>query len=57
MKNTNNYITNGVGYLALLAAVVEQAKHDAAKGDSDAECGIKEWAEIFEEDINFNMYE
>ena len=56
MEKTN-YITNGVGYLALLAAVVEQAKHDAAKGDADAERGIEEWADIFAEDANFNLYE
>ena len=56
MKKTN-YITNGVGYLALLAAVVEQAKHDATKGDADAEKGIEEWADIFAEDVNFNLYE
>lgn len=30
MENTNkNYILNGVGYTALLAAVVEQARYDA----------------------------
>ena len=65
MANTNtvnvtetvNYITKGVGYLALLAAIVEQARHDAAKGDADAEKGIEEWAEIFEQDANFNLYE
>ena len=56
MEKTN-YITNGVGYLALLAAVIEQARHDAAKGDADAERGIEEWADVFEEDVNFNMYE
>lgn len=62
MNNSNvtatvNYITKGVGYLALLAAVVEQARADARKGDADAEKGIAEWAEIFEEDANFNLYE
>ena len=54
---TVNYITKGVGYLALLAAIVEQARVDARKGDADAEKGIAEWAEIFEEDANFNLYE
>lgn len=54
---TVNYITKGVGYLALLAAIVEQARADARKGDADAEKGIEEWAEIFEEDANFNLYE
>lgn len=62
MENTNanattNYIMGGVGYLALLAAIVEQARADARKGDADAEKGIAEWAEIFEEDANFNLYE
>lgn len=52
-----NYITNGVGYIALLAAVVEQAKHDAAKGDKDAEKGIEEWADVVAEDVNFKLYE
>lgn len=54
---TTNYIMGGVGYLALLAAIVEQARADARKGDADAEKGIAEWAEIFEEDANFNLYE
>lgn len=57
VTETVNYITKGVGYLALLAAIVEQARHDAAKGDADAEKGIEEWAEIFEQDANFNLYE
>ena len=57
MENTNNYILNGVGYTALLAAVVEQAKHDASRGDADALKGIEEWREVVESDINFKIYE
>lgn len=58
MKNENtNYILNGVGYTALLAAVVEQAKNDAARGDMDALKGIEEWREVVESDINFKIYE
>lgn len=57
MENTNNYILNGVGYTALLAAVVEQARHDASKGDTDALKGIEEWREVVESDINFKIYE
>lgn len=58
MKNENiNYIMNGVGYTALLAAVVEQARHDAARGDEDAAIGIEEWKEVVESDINFKIYE
>ena len=52
-----NYIMGGVGYIALLAAVIEQAKLDAAKGDADAEKGIEEWADIVAEDANFKLYE
>ena len=54
---TNNYIMGGVGYLALLAAIVEQARIDANKGDKDAEVGITEWAEIAAEDVNFKVWE
>lgn len=58
MENKNtNYILNGVGYTALLAAVVEQARNDAAKGDVDALKGINEWKEVVESDINFKIYE
>ena len=58
MENKNtNYILNGVGYTALLAAVVEQARNDAAKGDTDALKGINEWKEVVESDINFKIYE
>ena len=62
MENTNtNYITKGTGYMALLAAIVEQARHDAnGKDRADAEdalLGIKEWQNIAVEDVNFKMYE
>ena len=58
MENKNtNYIMNGVGYTALLAAVVEQAKHDAARGDEDAAKGIEEWRDVVESNINFKIYE
>lgn len=58
MKNENtNYILNGVGYTALLAAVVEQARNDANRGDADALKGINEWKEVVESDINFKIYE
>ena len=58
MKNENrNYILNGVGYTALLAAVVEQARYDAERGDADALKGIDEWREVVESDINFKLYE
>lgn len=58
MENKNtNYILNGVGYTALLAAVVEQARNDASKGDMDALKGIEEWREVVESDINFKIYE
>lgn len=62
MKNTNvsattNYIMGGVGYMALLAAIVEQARIDANKGDKDAEVGIAEWADIALEDVNFKVWE
>ena len=64
MEN-RNYIMNGVGYTALLAAVIEQARVDEAKalkrGDmkevADCEAGISEWADIAQSDINFNIYE
>lgn len=61
MKNTN-YITKTTGYLGLMAAIVEQARHDArvAKTETeriDAEAGIKEWADIAAADINFKIYE
>lgn len=48
---------NGVGYTALLAAVVEQARHDAERGDTDALKGIEEWKEVVESNINFKIYE
>lgn len=54
---TNNYIMGGVGYMALLAAIVEQARIDANKGDKDAEVGIAEWADIALEDVNFKVWE
>lgn len=58
MENKNtNYILNGVGYTALLAAVVEQARNDASRGDMDALKGIEEWQEVVESDINFKIYE
>ena len=58
MKNKNtNYILNGVGYTALLAAIVEQARNDAQRGDADALKGINEWKEVVESDINFKIYE
>lgn len=62
MKNTNasattNYIMGGVGYIALLAAIVEQARIDANKGDKDAELGIAEWADVVAEDVNFKVWE
>ena len=53
----HKYITNGVGYIALLAAVIEQAKKDVLNGDADAQKGIDEWANLFMEDINFKLYE
>lgn len=64
MEN-RNYILNGVGYVSLLAAVVEQARVDEAKalkrGDmaevADCEAGISKWANIAQADINFNIYE
>ena len=58
MENTNkNYILNGVGYTAHLAAVVEQARYDAQRGDADALKGIEEWKNVVESDINFKLYE
>lgn len=56
MEKTN-YILGGVGYLALLAAVVEQARLDAKRGDADAEKGIEEWADVVAADMNFNIWE
>ena len=58
----NNYITNGVGYTALLAAVIEQARHDAAHSKSetdraDALRGIDEWRQEVESNLNFRLYE
>lgn len=58
MENTNtNYILGGAGYVALLAAIVEQARNDAARGDEDAAQGIEEWKKVVESDINFRVYE
>lgn len=59
------YITRGVGYVALLAAVVEQAREDikkaTKKGDmadvADCERGISEWAAEVESNLNFKLYE
>ena len=60
MEKTN-YILNGVGYTALLASIVEQARHDAKsrneKDARDAMQGIKEWQDVVESDINFKIYE
>ena len=56
MEKTN-YIVRGTGYIALLAAVIEQARIDAKKGDTDAELGIEEWADIAAADTNFKIYE
>ena len=55
MEKTS-YILNGVGYTALLAAVIEQARKDSKK-DADALKGIEEWKEVVESDINFKIYE
>lgn len=60
-----NYITRGVGYVALLAAVVEQAREDAKKARkkgnmavvTDCEKGISEWANVVESNLNFKLYE
>lgn len=60
-----NYITRGVGYVALLAAVVEQAREDAKKarkkGDmaevADCEKGVAQWAAEVESNLNFKLYE
>jgi len=58
MENTNtNYILGGTSYVALLAAIVEQARNDAARGDADAAQGIEEWKKVVESDINFRIYE
>ena len=58
---TTNYITSGTGYIALLAAIVEQARHDAkGKNKADAEdalAGIKEWRNEVMENLNFKIYE
>lgn len=58
---TTGYITKGAGYIALLSAIIEQAKHDAQSKDAadaaDAKRGIKEWQNEVLEDINFNCYE
>ena len=56
MEKTN-YIMGGVDYMALLAAIVEQARADAKRGDKDAELGIAEWADVVAEDVNFKLYE
>ena len=56
MEKTN-YIMGGVGYVALLAAIIEQARVDAKKGDADAEIGIAGWANIAAEDVNFRVWE
>lgn len=60
MENTT-YILSGVGYEALLAAIIEQARHDSkSKNEAvarDAEAGIKEWKAVLEADINFKVYE
>ena len=60
-----NYITRGVGYVALLAAVVEQAREDIKKATkkgnmaevADAKKGIAEWAAEVESNLNFKLYE
>ena len=58
MENKNTkYILNGVGYTALLAAIVEQARNDAQRGDADSLKGINEWKEVVESDIHFKIYE
>lgn len=64
MKRTN-YITRGVGYTALLAAVIEQANEDAKKTTKrgniteaeDALAGIAEWKDEVESNLNFKVYE
>lgn len=64
MKRTN-YITRGVGYTALLAAVIEQANEDAKKATKrgniteaeDALAGIAEWKDEVESNLNFKVYE
>ena len=62
MENTINYITNGVGFTALLAAVIEQARHDATHSKNEADrkdalLGIEEWRQEVEADLNFKLYE
>lgn len=61
-NRTTTYILNGVGYAALLAAVIEQARNDAANATDEAEAadalaGIAEWRAEVEADINFKIYE
>ena len=64
MERTN-YITRGVGYTALLAAVIEQANEDAKKATKrgniaeaeDALRGIAEWKDEVESNLNFKVYE
>ena len=59
------YITRGTGYVALLAAVVEQAREDIKKATKkgnlaeveDAKRGIAEWASEVESNLNFRLYE
>lgn len=59
------YITRGTGYVALLAAVVEQAREDIKKATKkgnlaeaeDAKRGIAEWAAEVESNLNFRLYE
>lgn len=61
MENNTNYITKATGYIGLLAAIVEQARHDAKSKNpveaADAEKGIKEWQNVLTESINFKVYE
>ncbi len=63
MENTNtNYILGGTGYTALLAAIVEQAKYDAAHSKNEADradalAGIAEWKGEVESNLNFKVYE
>jgi hypothetical protein len=58
---TTSYITKGTGYIALLSAIIEQARHDAKGEDAadaaDARRGIEEWQNEVLEDLNFNCYE
>lgn len=61
METTTSYITKGAGYIALLSAIIEQARHDAKGKDAvdaeDARRGIEEWQNEVLEDLNFNCYE